>query len=306
MIVFAVSRGFGYTLKAVQAETPGLELRVMEYEQLVGAPVLDWATYVFTDLDRLSAPQRRAAAQMYRSLRAAGVRVLNDPALVPSRFGLLRKLHDLSFNRFNAYRVEDRSVPQRWPVFLRCEGEHTYPKSGLLHDRDELQCALDAVLESGYPLPDLLIVEYAAEPIRPGLFRKFSSFQIGRRSFAHTCVHDDNWIVKYGKEGIAGEPLYEEELTTLRVNPFQARTTEAFQIAGIEYGRVDFGIVQGEPQIYEINTNPEIKFPTDHPFAQRVESYRVFKQNFFTALAGIDTPRQPRQLQLQRSQPVAR
>jgi hypothetical protein len=301
LIVFVVSRGFAYTVRAFHLETAGPEVRVLDYDRLLEAQVLEWATYVFTDLDRLSAPQLRAAAMMYRTLRAAGMTALNDPARVPSRFGLLRKLHDLRFNRFNAYRAEEGVVPQRWPVFLRSEGEHGFPKSGLLQDADALQRALQTALERGHPLPGLLIVEYAAEAVRPGLFRKFASFQIGKQSFAHTCVHDDNWIVKYGKKGIAGESLYEEELQVVRENPFRARTTEAFQIAGIEYGRVDFGIVQGEPQVYEINTNPEVKFELEHPFAQRVESYRLFRHNFLAALAGIDTPKQARHIKIQRT-----
>ena len=31
----------------------------------------------------------------------------------------------------------------------------------------------------------------------------------------------------------------------------------AFEVAGIDYGRADFSIVDGVPQIYEINTNPK-------------------------------------------------
>jgi hypothetical protein len=62
-----------------------------------------------------------------------------------------------------------------------------------------------------------------------------------------------------------------------------------FELAAIEYGRADFGLGGGKTQIYEINSNPDIQFPTEHPSAARTESFRVFKRNFYAALAGIDT-----------------
>ena len=71
-----------------------------------------------------------------------------------------------------------------------------------------------------------------------------------------------------------------------------------FEVAGIEYGRADFGIVKGRPQIYEINTNPEIKFGSNHPFPQRVESGRLSKANYFEALKAIDTEASPKLMPL--------
>lgn len=43
-------------------------------------------------------------------------------------------------------------------------------------------------------------------------------------------------------------------------------------------------------QIYEINTNPEVAFADEHPSPVRLESYRIFKQNYLGALGAIDTP----------------
>ena len=31
-----------------------------------------------------------------------------------------------------------------------------------------------------------------------------------------------------------------------------------FQIAGIDYGRIDYSMLDGEPQVWEINTNPTV------------------------------------------------
>ncbi len=216
--------------------------------------------------------------------------VLNDPARVASRYGLLRKLYRAGINRFDAHRVEDAVMPERWPVFLRCEGEHEGPKSGLIPGPDELQREIAAALAEGVPIVSLLIVEYAAEPLPSGIFRKFSSFRVGSRSFAHTCVHDDNWIAKTGQPGIAPMEIYEEELRIVQTDPHGPDVAPAFDLAGVDYGRADFGLVGGKVQIYEINTNPHIEFAGDHPVPLRHESYRTFRANYLAALRAIDSP----------------
>ncbi len=290
MIIFVVTPEHPYTLRAVVQELPGLHLRIATYDQLFAMTRAPRATYVFTDLDRLPAWRVRDAARVYRQLRDGGARVLNDPARLPSRYGLLRKLHRQGINEFDAYRVEDGSVPVRWPVFLRSEGGHDAPLTDLIYDWDAAQHAIASAVAAGVPITSLLLVEYAAEPVRPGLFRKLSVFRIGDTSFGANCVHDDQWMVKYGTEGIASPELYQDDLRIVRDNPFEAALKPVFDLAAIEYGRADFGLVGGKAQIYEVNSNPHIQFPTEHPSEARIESVQLFKQNFHDALARIDTP----------------
>jgi hypothetical protein len=63
-----------------------------------------------------------------------------------------------------------------------------------------------------------------------------------------------------------------------------------FDLAGIEFGRADFGLVGGQVQLYEINTNPTIASVAEHPSADRVESLHQVRRNLFAALQAIDTP----------------
>ena len=290
MIVFVTTPGHAYAHKDLCGLEPGIRVEVMEYRHVLTASALPRATYVFTDLDRLSLWWLRVAADTYRLLRARDVAVLNDPARVASRFGLLRKLHQAGRNGFDAYRVEEGVIPSRWPVFLRCEGEHEGPRSGLIRNEDELRREIAAALAEGIPIVSLLIVEYAAEPTRPGLFRKYSSFRVGGRSFAHTCVDDNDWIAKIGRRDITPMELYEEEYRVVCTDPYQPDVAPAFDLASVDYGRVDFGLVGGKVQVYEINTNPHIQFGDDHPVALRHESYRTFRANYLAALRAIDTP----------------
>jgi hypothetical protein len=290
MIVFVTTRAHGYTHAPLVDCAGAPRVRVVAYEDFLAAAHAAHATYVFTDLDRLSIPDLRAAARRYRVLAAAGLRVLNDPARVRSRYGLLRALHRAGLNRFDVHRVESGDVPSRWPVFVRLDGTHEPPVTGLLSDAAALAAAVERAVAAGAPASALLVIEYAAEPVRPGLYRKLSVFRVGRASVAHTCVHDDSWLVKHGKLGVATPELYADELRIVRDNPYGPALARVFGLAGIDYGRADFGLVGGEIQTYEINSNPAISFPAEHPSPFRVEAYAVFRAAYLAALHAIDTP----------------
>jgi hypothetical protein len=290
MIVFVHTAEHSYTHKPVVEAAAPVRVEVVTYDTLLSAKAVPRATYVFTDMDRLSLWQLRLAALMFRKLRDRGLRALNDPARVLSRWGLLRSLHLAGINDFNAYRVEESVRPRRWPVFLRAEGAHLGPISGLLHDWDQVAAEVERAVAKGAPVAGLLIVEYAAEPLRPGLYRKFGSFRMGPVAFAHTCVDDKQWMAKDGRRDVTPPELYDEERRVVRDNPYGPPLARAFEIAGIEYGRVDFGLIQGKVQVYEINTNPEVVFGNDHPSPVRQETYRIFKRNYLDALGAIDTP----------------
>jgi hypothetical protein len=279
-----------YTHETVEAE-PDVDVRVLGYPEVIQSKHMPTATYIFTDVDRLAPATLVHIAETYRRLRDGGGKVLNDPARMLSRFGVLRALHRAGINDFDAYRVEDLEEPRRWPVFLRVEGNHTRPLSGLLHDRAELDAAIDRSVADGSPRPALLIIEYCAEPVVPGLFRKLSAFRIGDRLLGYTCVHDDQWLVKYGKPAIATPELYEEEYRFVAECPFAETLMSVFDIAGVDYGRVDYGLVAGRPQVYEINSNPDLKLrPEPGPVARRNESNELFAANYLSALKAIDTP----------------
>lgn len=288
MIVFISTSAHTYTHKQVEEQASGFKARVATYSSMFKIPEPPKAAYVFTDLDRLAPAGLRTAAQLYRGLKDRGFPALNDPVRFMGRWGLLRALHAAGINSFNAYRAEEHVRPQRWPVFVRAEGTHDAPLSDLLHDWDEVRRAIDRAVAGGTPFSQLLVIEFAAEPVAPGLYRKLASFRIGARDIAHSCVHDSTWIVKYGSKGIATEELYREELRIVHENPHASELARVFDLAGTEYGRVDFGLVGGRVQVYEINTNPDVKFATEHPSPLRLETYRAFRENYFDALRALD------------------
>jgi hypothetical protein len=289
LILVVTTRDHRYTHESLHRE-PTLDLDVVTYDDILRRRAPRKATHIFTDLDRLSDWELHEAALLYRDLKSRGFTVLNDPARFLGRFGMLRGLNRDGHNQFDVYRVDSCERPKRWPVFLRLEGNHAAPVSGLIDNEEDLAKAIREAVDQGAPLSALLIIEYAAEPIRPGVFRKLSVFRVGDRFLGYTCVHEDNWIVKYGKAGVASDDMYEEEHALVRDNPFADAVKPAFDLAGIDYGRVDFGLVEGKPQIYEINNNPFVDLsPKREAASLRKASGALFRANYLQAMTEIDS-----------------
>jgi hypothetical protein len=245
------------------------------------------ATYVFSDLDRLNPVGIARAADLYRQLTRAGYRTLNDPARFVGRLALLRRLYAAGINQFTAYPAVPTPSPERWPVFLRLDAGHRSPLTGLLADPAELAHETAAALGAGASPEQLIVVEFSAEPLACGVWRKLSVYRVGDSLFADSCVHERNWMAKIGPEGIAPADVYADELRLMRGNPYSQAMLRVFELAGVEYGRVDFGLVSGLPSVYEVNTNPHVEFlpETSSPF--RNETRRLFRDHYLSALAAL-------------------
>ncbi|MEM7314764.1 MAG: tetratricopeptide repeat protein, partial [Planctomycetota bacterium] len=191
-------------------------------------------------------------------------------------------------NNFNVHALDELNDTIEFPVFLRVADDHGGPLTDLIDDRATLRKAIDALVELGYPPSALIAVEFAAEPVRPGIFRKLSVFRVGERFLPHPSVHDISWVIKEGRAGVAPKELYDEDLRFMQTNPFAEQIRRVFEIANVDYGRVDFGLVDGRPRIYEVNTNPVIGDPTQHSIPERVESMKLWWEGLLSALHAID------------------
>jgi hypothetical protein len=290
MITFLVGADHRITHQRLVTEKDGPAVSVLYYHQLFSKREVPRGTYVFTDFDRLNFWDLEVAGEAFAVIRSAGCLALNDPARARQRYALLRRLRREGINAFGVYRIEAGEMPERYPVFLRNEAAHGGPLSQLLHNAGALQSAIDEALAGGVPERHLLAVEYAAEPLANGIFRKMSAYRVADRIVPTTSVHDRSWIAKQGERGIAGEALYREESELLRSNPYAEVLMRAFKLGNIEYGRADFGIVGGKVQIYEINTNPMLPAPDiPHPFQIRRENRKHSWAEYVSALRTIDT-----------------
>lgn len=266
----------------------GVVGRAVSYERLLRKSALPCGTYVFTDFDRLSSTELTAAAAIYRRLRAAGVRVLNDPAKVLRRDELIQWLYTNGLGSFRSYRPSLDEVPEKFPVFLRTITGHRGVLSGLLHDARECEEALRSAMEQGYPVIDLAFIEYAAEPDpETGHFKKQAAFFIDGRVIPANSVNDRSWIAKIGESNLAPPEFYAKERAEMDAYPHEDWVRRVFGLAQIDFGRIDFGMVAGQPQAYEINTNPMMERPGKHANPDRTQTVALLCKRLAETFAGI-------------------
>jgi hypothetical protein len=267
-------------------------LRCMSYERLfrdLRAPI---GHYLFSDLDMLSHYEREVVVAISDALRSGDptVRILNDPRRLFERYPLLRMLEREGINRFTVTRLDGGERPARFPVFIRCEDNHFGPETGLLHDAKEFDEATAALCKQGKLLKRRIAVEFCAQRDPDGLYRKYGVFNIGGAPIPYHVLRSEHWLVKRR----ANNPQdFAEELAFVKSNPHSESVARIFALAGIDYGRMDYTIVDGRVQVYEINTNPRLpdfsarRVDRDPIKAERAQ---ISRDRFVAAFRELDTP----------------
>lgn len=291
MIHYLVTSRFSSTVRRLLRSAPELRkaIRYLTYEELffqLGGPI---GHYIFSDIDRLSRYEREIAGNFARALRRAApaARLLNDPVAALDRVPLLAALQRAGINDFGAVRLDAGQRPQRFPVFIRTEDGHFGPESDLLHDDAALDAALAELGARGLPLCGRIAVGYAAQPHGDGRFRRYSAYKIGERIFADELFVSRQWAVK---DDVAqwDAAAVAEELAFVSTNPHADILRNAFAAGHIDFGRADYGVVDGRVQVYEINTNPTFAIGRlqDARHRRRVINW----QSTIDAIRALDAP----------------
>jgi hypothetical protein len=293
MIVLITSRRRGKTVQSLARGAFGVptpRILTTHYERLFRAWYVPRATYIFSDFERLHPWELQLAAELYRAMKTAGLRCLNDPSLVMSRVELLTALERRGINPFGAYRGDEQPTPRRFPVFIRDEMGHSKPAPDLYGDQEALEAALHGMQARGVPLRGLLVVELAAEPYAEGLWAKWGTWRIGDETIVEHIAVDGTWLVKVGDHARVTPQVALDEHDGVLANRHASALAPVFDLAHFEYGRADHGQFRGRPVIYEINSNPYIGpyVPDANPL--RRETQRFARQRIAEALAAIDTP----------------
>lgn len=266
------------------------QLVPLPYATAFQAKKLPQGTYIFADLERLSAAELGRAAGLWQqlALRGDGVNLLNHPTRVKQRFELLRTLHAQGLNDFDVYRLDEHRVPVRFPVFVRSERQHNAVASGLLPDAPALQAFLQQWRVQGNSVSDSIITEFCGEPDERGLYRRYAAFKVGEQIIPTDIFFGHGWEVRgLHRTFVVDEHTLAAETEFLRDNPHEPQLRAVFAAAQIDYGRVDYGLVGGRIQVYEINTNPYI---AASPLGgqQRAALYEHFSRDFLAALAVLN------------------
>lgn len=291
MIVFCVTAGHAYTLTGF-LEGRGRALlprcRILTYDELGQRRRLERGTYVFADIERLSGAGAERAAQVRAVLEAAGpgIRLLNHPTRSMRRYELLRALHAAGVNSFDVHRLAGGDPPGRYPVFIRSESDHAGPLTPLLRSGPDLAAAAAALEARGLSREDKLVVEFCDTADSQGVVRKYGAFIVGGRVIPRHVLSGRDWCVKDPHPG--GGDSQAEEAEFLRTNPHAGFVAEVARLARIDYGRIDYGLLHGRPQVWEINTNPCIVSAVWESRADRAETNAIFASRLLDALRELD------------------
>lgn len=226
--------------------------------------------HVFADLERLPTRACELLANYREALMGRGARVYNHPLTYPKRYQLLKTLHERGFNRHNVYRPTEDLSEVCYPVFLRMANDHEGPRSGLIHDRDALDRELEACMLS-FGLDDALIVEFLDYRDKNGFYHKYSAYKVGDRLvFGHMAAGKE-WMLK--TSDVHSADALEREVAFATGQLGAEQISQVFEIAGADFGRLDFTFVEGQVQVFELNSAPYLgaEQPEGHP------RYRVWR-----------------------------
>ena len=233
-------------------------LKLLSYDDLFRIKNFEPGAFVFTDFDRLGALQltKLSAFVRYVEQTRPGFPILNHPDRVLGRFNLLNHLRAIGLGRTTAHRLSDWRSVKEFPVFLRREKGHLAPLSDLIHSKPALEKACTEILPEGCDVIDIIIVRYLDYSDSQNVFRKYGAFKIGDRIYGEHLFHCDNWLVKTGFTKKGSEDFDLESKEYIKTNPHSEILKKYFEASGIDFGRADYCVLDGEINLFEINTNP--------------------------------------------------
>lgn len=297
MIYYLAHHHHCYTFNSFLAGWPletASRFEVISYRRLFHRSRLPAGTYIFTDIDRLAPDEQEKAARAWNALGRSGgnIRLLNHPLRAMRRYELLRTLQDAGINDFNIYRLTGRCRPERFPVFIRGENDHAGPETPLLKDQAELDAAVEGLLKAGKTREGRVAIEFCAVPSNDGLYRKYAAFVLMGEILPRHVMFSTDWVGKRASCETS-EALYREEQWYVENNPHAAQLNRIPQLARIDYGRIDYGVVDGRVQAYEINTNPTIGRIDVLISPYRKAQTEKFHKQFIRQLLAIDLEPSP-------------
>lgn len=266
-------------LRAIWPGAMGARIEVVHYEDMARFGARRGLA-VFSDVELLDDAQRVAAGVLHARLKAEPerFRVWNNPLRSARRFQVLDTLAAEGTNRFRAFRAgEPLPADLRYPVFVRDEHEHNGALTVLLRDEAELTAALASLRAGSHAGGPLLVVEFLSYGSADGFYRKYSIFRFGDTLVPKHVLFSDEWMLKtpdYAR--FVGGGWLEEETAWLDGSAEHGQVRGIFERFEVDYGRIDYALVEGRVQVFEINTNPTLLKPENLAAGLRLSVHRRF------------------------------
>ena len=294
MIYFLTTRKHSYTME-ICLETDGKALkncvRQMNYSSLFLKSKLPRGVYIFADIERLSQRDLQRAMHVWNRLERDGQSILlNQPNRVMKRFQLLSSLHACGINTFRAFRLKDiqaESMPCSFPVFIRGENDHKGATTLLLNNAAELRCELEKIDRTWRGRKGRIVTEFCDVSDTNGIYRKYSAFCIAGKIYPRHIFFRNDWLVKAWER--LDPELLEEEVHFMDTNPHAADLEPIFRLANIDFGRIDYGVLEGKIQVWEINTNPMLLANYGGGGPARQPLHDRFHETFIKAFQALNT-----------------
>jgi len=267
-------------------------IHLIAYEEIFAPGVtltLPRGTYIFTCLDKglgsrhPPSPLRKAAIALHaRLVELHGAdRVLNHPENYLRRYELLRALHAGGVNRFAVHRPDE--TPARYPVYLRDTVGSEENEPALIYSPAGYQAAL-----AREPIGrERMAIEFCDTADGNEVYRKYGAFVIGGEVIPRHVFFSRRWFIK--SADLTAPELVREELAYLEQNPHAEALRLACRVAQIGYGRVDYALLDGQPQIWEINQTPTISTPSPAEIDLRKAVHQRFAELFSSALDRLES-----------------
>lgn len=262
----------------------------LTYDEFYRKTGFEAGTYIFTQFEALGRTELayvvRVAGRMAQ--RPELFRILNCPDVYCSRLELLDRLYARRINRFRAFQLGRIAADQlRYPVFIRSSSEHVLWDTRLLIDAGEFEAERRKwALALPHEFNDFLAIEYEHSADEEGMFRKYSAMRIGDRIVPRHVLFSRNWATRF--PDIVDEQTAAEEAGFVKEFPHRAQLEEFFKIADIDYGRIDYTVLNGAIHVWEINTNPVVVPSPARLAAEREISQRASAESVTRAFEALE------------------
>lgn len=296
MLTFVMCGDHQYTVRDVlETRTTPFEActTILSFREFLRFDKLPVSDYIFSDFERLTDGQIAAVRDRFAALceRRPGLRALNTPEHRFRRLQVSSCLYEAGINTFRVVPAHDLPDDLRFPVFVRRLDDHNGPVTAMLNDWQALRRALAAIEAdaSGGSSDDLAVVEVVDTRNDDGLHEKQSYFRVGDTMFPGALNATENWVCKGVARNNEGAAMKQRRMRFLTGNEHGCAMRKVFETAGITYGRADYAMVNGRPEVFEINTNPmivrpELLAPENRRYAE------VIFANWLKALAAYSAP----------------
>ncbi len=269
-VVFLAARAGRTTFDGLRALDSRGVIGVIDYPRLVISSSFRASAVIICDVERMTPDYETRVVSIVRKWREQpqAPAILNTPPLSLRRYELLKRLYQLGINRKDICRLDDPCALEniRFPCFIRDEaGHHLTPDTPrLLHSRDDLTSELARLAALGIPAYGKIAVEFEDTRDDTGMYCKLAYYKVADTFIPAHMFWNPEWFVKFPKPSLVNErpDLVERERDFVMSSPHKAEVARVFDIAGIEYGRIDYGIRRdGGIHVFEINTNPNSAIP---------------------------------------------